>query len=191
MQEAWLDRALDSAGIDRRSWRPGRGVEENRRTVEAVYGYYGRLFLEHPYLEWAGLAGHDRPGILCRLQGPGLAPGRRACRGDRGARAGIASDRHGHRSDRAPTRESVGLAAGTGSRVWMNPGRTPFDVTIALPGGRLYHARAEMAVMLRSARVGDPDRLTVQLPPADSDTAAQPTGEYAAQWGFRADAVAA
>jgi hypothetical protein len=56
LQEAWFARALDRAGIDRASWHPGRGVEENRRTVEAVYGYYGRLFIEHPYLQWAGLA---------------------------------------------------------------------------------------------------------------------------------------
>jgi hypothetical protein len=61
LQKAWLNRASDSAGIERGSWRPGRGVEENRRTVEAVYGYYGRLFLEHPYLEWAGLAGMIGP----------------------------------------------------------------------------------------------------------------------------------
>jgi hypothetical protein len=62
LREAWLNRAFDSAGIERGSWRPGRGVEENRRTVEAVDGYYGRLFGEHPYLEWAGLAGMTRPG---------------------------------------------------------------------------------------------------------------------------------
>jgi hypothetical protein len=42
LQATWLSRALDSAGIERRSWRPGRGVEENRRTVEAVYGYVRR-----------------------------------------------------------------------------------------------------------------------------------------------------
>jgi hypothetical protein len=61
LQQAWLDRALDSAGVDRGSWRPGRGVEENRRTIEAVYGYYGRLFLDRPYLQWAGLAGMIGP----------------------------------------------------------------------------------------------------------------------------------
>ena len=87
----------------------------------------------------------------------------------------------------APTRES----AGTGSRVWMHPGRAPFDVTITLPGGRAYHARAEMAVMLSSTRAGDPDRLTVQLPPASPDATAQLIGGYAAQWGFPADAVTA
>jgi hypothetical protein len=91
----------------------------------------------------------------------------------------------------APTRESAGFAPGTGSRVWMNPARAPFDVTVALPGGRVYHARAEMAVMLSSARAGDPDRLTVQLPPAGLDTVARLIGEYAAQWGFPATAAEA
>ena len=66
----------------------------------------------------------------------------------------------------APTRQSAGFAADTGSRVWMSPGRVPFDVTVTLPGGRAYHAQAEMAVMLSSTRAGDPDRLTIQLPPA-------------------------
>ena len=73
----------------------------------------------------------------------------------------------------------------------MNPGRAPFDVTITLPGGRAYHARAEMAVMLSSTRAGDPDRLTVQLPPASPDATARLIGEYAAQWGFPANAVTA
>jgi len=430
LHEAWFRRALDRAGIDRGSWRPGRGVEENRRTVEAVYGYYGRLFLDHPYLQWAGLAAMIGPAFYAGFLDLGVLPdavrgaviavlGRASRRlagraaGDLGfyettfltmqkkifedqaamheayLAGGIAQieefyrariidaatleawrqidagrgdpavsavadgnrtllfreqhdiiDRYyarmlGHRrplgpaftylltlagspsvpraqpfprryplriearlppvaisartpladgniaifADRwklidtdtlpaylafirhhpdraramvavplsqrvtgyrllaragqlaaaafthwdvdlraapprprtsgarsakplraaataidltsAPTRESAGFAAGTGSRVWMNPGRTPFDVTIALPGGRVYHARAEMAVMLSSARAGDPDRLTVQLPPADPDTAARLTGEYAAQWGFPADAVAA
>jgi hypothetical protein len=89
----------------------------------------------------------------------------------------------------APTRESAGFAAGTGSRVWVNPGRAPFDVTIMLPGGRAYRARAEMAVMLGSTPAGDPDRLTVQLPPASLDATARLIGDYAARWGFPADAV--
>jgi hypothetical protein len=89
----------------------------------------------------------------------------------------------------APTRESAGFTAGTASRVWVNPGRAPFDVTITLPGGRAYHARAELAVMLGSTPAGDPDRLTVQLPPASLDATARLIGDYAAQWGFPADAV--
>ena len=67
LREAWFRRALDSAGIERRSWRPGRGVEENRRTVEAVYGYYGRLFIGHPYLQWAGLAAMIGPASAADL----------------------------------------------------------------------------------------------------------------------------
>jgi hypothetical protein len=89
----------------------------------------------------------------------------------------------------APTRESAGFGAGTGSRIWMSPGRVPFDVTITLPGGRAYHARAEMAVMLGSTPAGDPDRLTVQLPPASLDATARLIGDYATRWGFPADAV--
>jgi hypothetical protein len=431
LHEAWFRRALDRAGIDRGSWRPGRGVEENRRTVEAVYGYYGRLFLEHPYLQWAGLAAmigpafyagfldlgvlpdavrgaviavlgrasrrlagraagdlgfyettfltmqkkifedqaamHEaylaggvaqieefyRAGIIDaatleawrqidagrrdpaaevvadgnrtllfreqhdiidryyvrmfgyrRPLGPAftylltlagapsvpraqsfpqryplrvqarlppvaisartpLADGNIAVFADRWklidadtwpaylafirdhpdqaratvavplsrrvtgyrllARAGqlaaaaltrwdvdlraVPSDpralsaRPARRPLRAaatvidlagtPTRESAGFAAGTSSRVWMNPGRAPFDVTITLPGGRAYQARAEMAVMLGSARSGDPGRLTVQLPPAGLDATARLAGGYAARWGFAADAVTA
>ena len=55
-----------------------------------------------------------------------------------------------------PTRESAGFAAGTDSRVWMNPDRGPFDITVALPGGRAYRARAAMAVMLSSTAAAIP-----------------------------------
>ena len=427
LREAWFRRALDSAGIERGSWHPGRGVEENRRTVEAVYGYYGRLFIEHPYLQWAGLAAMIGPAFYAGFRDLGVLPdavrgaviaalgrasrrlagraagdlgfyettflamqkkifedqaamheaylaggvaqieefyrariidaatleawrqidaGRRDPAADtvadgnrtllfreqhdiidryyarmfayrwplgrtftylltlagtpsvprarsfpqryplrvdarlppiaisartplaggnialfadrwklidtdtlpaylafirdhpdkaralvatplsqrvtgyrllaragqlaagaltrwdvdlRAAPPGPRSARPAQRSPRAaatvidltsaPTRESAGFAAGTGSRVWANPGRAPFDVTITLPGGRAYHARAEMAVMLGSTPAGDPDRLTVQLPPASLDATARLIGDYAAQWGFPAGAV--
>ena len=427
LRETWFRRALDSAGIQRGSWRPGRGVEENRRTIEAVYGYYGRLFIEHPYLQWAGLAAMIGPAFYAGFLDLGVLPdavrgvliaalGRASRRlaghaaGDLGfyettflimqkkifedqavmheaylaggvaqieefyrariidaatleawrqidagrcdpaadavadgnrtllfreqhdiidryyarmlayrwplggtftylltlagapsvplarsfpqryplrvgvrlppvavsARTPLADGNIALFSDRwklidadtlpaylafirdhpekaralvstplsqrvtsyrllaragqlaagaltrwdvdlrvtppgppsarlaqrsaqaaatvidlasAPTRESAGFAAGTGSRVWVNPGRVPFDVTITLPGGRAYHARAEMAVMLGSAPAGNPDRLTVQLPPASLDATARLIGDYAAQWGFPADAV--
>ena len=74
LREAWFRRALDSAGIERRSWRPGRGVGENRRTVEAVYGYYGRLFIEHPYLQWAGLAAMIGPAFYAGFRDLGMLP---------------------------------------------------------------------------------------------------------------------
>jgi hypothetical protein len=429
LRQAWLNQALDSAGIERGRWRPGRGVEENRRTVEAVYGYYGRLFLEHPYFEWAGLAGLIGPAFYAGFQDMGLLPdavrgaviaalgraSRRLARdaaGDPGfyettfltmqkkifedlagmheaylaggvaqieefyrariidaatleawrqidagrdgdpamiaagnrmllfreqhdiidrfyvrmfgyrwplgqaftylltlagapsvpgahsyperyplrvdarlpriaistrtpladgnialfadrwrlidtdtlpaylallrdhpgrVRAAVATplsqrvnayrllaragqlaaaavtrwdvDVHaapsgprtpGAQADRperaavtaidlasAPTRESAGFAAGAGSRVWMNPRRAPFAIDVTLPGGRAYHAQAEMAVMLSSARGGNPDRLTVQLPPTGLAATGQLIGEYAVEWGFPASAVAA
>ncbi len=36
--------------------------------------------------------------------------------------------------------------------------------------------------MLSSTRAGDPDRLTVQLPPASLDATTQLIGDYAARW---------
>jgi hypothetical protein len=88
-----------------------------------------------------------------------------------------------------PTRESVGFQEGTDSRAWMNPNRQPFDVTVELPGGRLYRTRAELAVMLSSTRAGGPDRLTVQLPPAGLEATDRLITQYAAEWGFPTDAV--
>ena len=74
LRNAWLDQALQSAGIDRASWRPVRGVEENARTIEAVYGYYGQLFLQHPYLEWAGMAGMIGPAFYAGFADLGVVP---------------------------------------------------------------------------------------------------------------------
>src|SRR4029077_19069161 len=50
------------------------GVEENRRTIEAVYGYYGRLFTGHPYLQWAGLAGMIGPAFYAGFRDLGALP---------------------------------------------------------------------------------------------------------------------
>jgi hypothetical protein len=88
----------------------------------------------------------------------------------------------------APTCQSAGFAAGERSRVWMDPGRAPFDVTITLPGTPAYHARAEMAVMLSS----NPRRR--RRPAHGPAPARQPerhawlVGHYAARWGFPAEA---
>jgi len=89
-----------------------------------------------------------------------------------------------------PTRESAGFAEGSNSRIWMNRDRRPFEVAVELPGGRAFRARAEMAVMISSVRGGDPDRLTVRLPPAGLAETERLLAEYAAEWGFPADAVA-
>jgi hypothetical protein len=90
-----------------------------------------------------------------------------------------------------PTRESAYLAAEADSRVWMNPNRRPFDITVLLPDGRAYSTPAAEAVMLSSTPAGDPDRLMVQPPAAglDPDVTQRLIAQYAAEWGFPADAA--
>ena len=90
-----------------------------------------------------------------------------------------------------PTRESAGFDADADSRVWMNPNRRPFDLRVLLPGGRVYRTRAAEAVMLSSTPAGDPDRLMVQPPAAglDLDATQRLIAQYAAEWGFPADAA--
>jgi hypothetical protein len=89
-----------------------------------------------------------------------------------------------------PTRETAGLPGGSDSRVWMNANRRPFDLTVLLPDGRAYRAPAALAILRSSAPGGEPDRLTVQLPPAGLDVTERLLTEYATAWGFPIDAVA-
>jgi hypothetical protein len=73
----------------------------------------------------------------------------------------------------------IDLASPPAKRVWMNPGRRPFELGVRLQDGRTFHARPELAVMVE-------DHLVVQLPDADLDaTAAQLAG-----WGAPADEIA-
>jgi hypothetical protein len=90
-----------------------------------------------------------------------------------------------------PTRESADFDAGADSRVWMNPDRRPFDLKVLLPDGRVYRTRAAEAVMLSTTPAGNPDRLIVQLPAAglDPDATQLLIAQYAADWGFPADAA--
>jgi hypothetical protein len=90
---------------------------------------------------------------------------------------------------RPPTRESAGFAAGASSRIWMNPGQEPVEVTVNLPNGRVYHAGATIAAMLSPASTRDPDRLTVQLPPLGPDATGRVLEQYALAWGFPPDEV--
>ena len=74
LKRTWFHRALQRAGIEHENWRPGRGVDENRRVVEAVYGYYGQLFLAHPYLLWAGMASMIGPAFYAGFRDLGFVP---------------------------------------------------------------------------------------------------------------------
>jgi hypothetical protein len=76
LRSYWLDRAFRAAGIDRTHWEPDRGVELNRRTVERVYGYYGRLYLGYAQLEWAGMANLVGPSFYAGFLDVGFLPDR-------------------------------------------------------------------------------------------------------------------
>jgi hypothetical protein len=53
---AWRQAALGRAGIDPKRWNPKKGLLANDANVRAVYRYYGQLWLDHPELQWAGMA---------------------------------------------------------------------------------------------------------------------------------------
>jgi len=74
IKEHWLSRAAERAGIDRNRWDPERGAEENRGVIEAVYAYYGRLYVDNPQLKWAGLAGMIGPAFYAAFRDLGFFP---------------------------------------------------------------------------------------------------------------------
>lgn len=54
--DRYLEQALKKAGISPETWDPSKGVAGNAHTIRAVYDYYGKLFLDDPRFEWAGMA---------------------------------------------------------------------------------------------------------------------------------------
>jgi hypothetical protein len=56
LEQKWVEEAMQAAAIDAAHWRPGRGVDHNRQTIQAVYGYYGKRFVAHNFLLWADMA---------------------------------------------------------------------------------------------------------------------------------------
>jgi hypothetical protein len=56
LEQKWVDAAMKAAAIDPKHWRPARGVDQNRKTIQAVYGYYGDRFVAHDFLLWADMA---------------------------------------------------------------------------------------------------------------------------------------
>lgn len=66
LQAYWVAVAAEQAGIDLAAWDPSRGAGELSEIIQAVYTYYGNLYLDNPYLQWAGMA---------NLIGPSFAAG--------------------------------------------------------------------------------------------------------------------
>lgn len=63
LQLYWVSLAAQKAGIDLAAWQPSRGAHALSDTIQAVYTYYGNLFLDHPYLQWAGMANMIGPSF--------------------------------------------------------------------------------------------------------------------------------
>src|SRR5262245_59873570 len=74
LRRQWLDRAFRNAGIEASHWEPARGAAANRATIERVYDYYGRLFLGHARLEWAGMANMIGPSFYAGFLDIGFLP---------------------------------------------------------------------------------------------------------------------
>ncbi len=74
LRRYWLERAFAGAGIEASHWDPARGVDANRRTIERVYDYYGRLYERHARLQWAGMANLIGPSFYAGFLDIGIIP---------------------------------------------------------------------------------------------------------------------
>ncbi|NYG56755.1 hypothetical protein [Nocardioides perillae] len=63
LEAFWQRTAAEAAGIDLDAWDPARGADANRAAIEAVYRYYGDLYLADPDLQWAGMANMIGPSF--------------------------------------------------------------------------------------------------------------------------------
>lgn len=59
----WAAEAMENAGIDPDSWDTSMGTVANQETITKVYEYYGRLFLNNPDFQWAGMANMIGPSF--------------------------------------------------------------------------------------------------------------------------------
>jgi hypothetical protein len=63
LQQYWLVKVADEAGIDLTKWDPAKGSAANLNNMLNVYTEYGKLFLAHPELQWAGMANMIGPAF--------------------------------------------------------------------------------------------------------------------------------
>lgn len=63
LDQYWVATAAQHAGIDLNEWDPSAGTGPNMGNIQAVYTYYGKLFLDHPELQWAGMANMIGPSF--------------------------------------------------------------------------------------------------------------------------------
>ena len=63
LQQYYVTKAAEKAGIDMSDWDPSKGAEGLRDIIEKVYTYYGQLYLDNPNLKWAGMANMIGPSF--------------------------------------------------------------------------------------------------------------------------------
>lgn len=68
LQQYWLVKAANIAGIDLNAWDPAAGSTANLDNGAKVYRFYGNLFLNNPSLQWAGLANMIGPTFAAGIQ---------------------------------------------------------------------------------------------------------------------------
>lgn len=68
LEAYWNTVALEKAGIDPALWDPSLGAQQLAPIIEAVYRYYGDLYLAHPELQWAGMAAMIGPSFAAGFQ---------------------------------------------------------------------------------------------------------------------------
>ncbi|MGN6239514.1 MAG: WXG100 family type VII secretion target [Cellulosimicrobium cellulans] len=59
----WTRVAAGEAGFDFADWDPSAGASANREIIEGVYTYYGELYLDNPWMQWAGMAAMIGPSF--------------------------------------------------------------------------------------------------------------------------------
>lgn len=59
----WTRVAAAEAGFDLADWDPSAGASANREIIEGVYTCYGELYLDHPWMQWAGMAAMIGPSF--------------------------------------------------------------------------------------------------------------------------------
>jgi hypothetical protein len=63
LQMYWVSVAAKKAGIDLSQWDPSKGADGLKDIIVKVYTYYGQLFLQNPYMQWAGMANMIGPSF--------------------------------------------------------------------------------------------------------------------------------
>lgn len=63
LRSYWYSVAGRNAGVDLEGWDPAKGAGALRGTIEDVYSYYGRMYVENPHLQWAGMANMIGPSF--------------------------------------------------------------------------------------------------------------------------------